>query len=183
MADDYIFDVSRNANPTAAMSSKNATKWFQCKHSPLKNSVTKSVNTLSVITSWMIFSCISENGPPLSTNPMRLAGTIKQYSSSAMPHDTKITTTSGQWVEMPAVWSLRCPYQAKVIKVLEIINSAMVISAALKPVIMKIVCVEKLKYKRLNLQPSFVLRLQIYTFFSNRASIPPLCLTCPNLQV
>ena len=61
---------------------------------------------------------------------MRLAGTIKQYSSNAIPHDTNITTTNGQCVEMPEFCNFKCPYQAKVINVLEITNKPIVRSAA-----------------------------------------------------
>jgi hypothetical protein len=34
--------------------------------------------------------CISVNEPPLPMKPIRLAGTMKQYSTNASPHDSKI---------------------------------------------------------------------------------------------
>lgn len=46
---------------------------------------------------------------------MRLAGIIKEYSASAMPHENNMTTTSGQLRDMPDSCNLRCPYHASVI--------------------------------------------------------------------
>lgn len=40
-----------------------------------------SVKTESETTSWMTFSSQIENGPPNCDDPMRLAGTWKQYSN------------------------------------------------------------------------------------------------------
>src|ERR1043165_8923377 len=46
--------------------------------------------------------------------PMRLAGTAKQYSTKAMAQLTNTTSHSG------AAGNFSCPYQAKVMKTLEI---------------------------------------------------------------
>ena len=43
-----------------------------------------SVKTESETTSWMTFSSQIENGPPNCDDPMRLAGTWKQYSNRAI---------------------------------------------------------------------------------------------------
>ena len=48
------------------------------------NTSAKSVKTESETTSWITFSSQIENGPPNSADPMRLAGTWKQYSNRAM---------------------------------------------------------------------------------------------------
>ncbi|MDT4877020.1 hypothetical protein FQZ97_1125110 [compost metagenome] len=59
---------------------------------------------------------------------MRLAGTASQYSKNAMPQ-LIITTTHSD-----AAGNLRCPYQAKVMKTFEAINSPIGASMAkLKP--------------------------------------------------
>ena len=44
---------------------------------------------------------------------IRFAGTAKQYSIKAMPHDARIATIIGAWV------NFRCPYHANVMKILE----------------------------------------------------------------
>ena len=69
-----------NTKYTAAIRQINAARWFQCKASPLKKMVVNTVKITSVITSWMTFSCINENGPPLPIKPMRLAGIWQEYS-------------------------------------------------------------------------------------------------------
>ena len=99
-------------------------RWFHFRGSPLTKSTAKSVNTTSEITSWMTLSCQSVNGPPSSALPMRLAGTWKQYSNSAMPQlSSTMATTPKRWsCDLKAM----CPYHAKVIKMLEQISSAMV---------------------------------------------------------
>src|ERR1700719_2519842 len=70
----------------------------------------KTMNTATVIASWMIFSWKPLNAP----NPKRLAGTARQYSSKAISHDTTMAFQIGH--EWPY---LRCPYQAKVMNTLE----------------------------------------------------------------
>ena len=50
-------------------------------------------------TSWITFSCIRLNGPPLPVNPRRLAGTWAQYSKNASPQEKRMTRMSGQLVE------------------------------------------------------------------------------------
>jgi len=77
----------------------------------------KSANTVNVTISWMVFSW---NPLRPSCAPRRLAGTIKQYSKKAMPQLIRITFQSA------VPWCFKCPYQAKVMKVLEITKSIMV---------------------------------------------------------
>ena len=103
-----------------------AARWFQCNASPLKNSVVKTVKMMSVMTSWMTLSCISENGPPLPVKPMRLAGIWQEYSKSAMPHDKRMTANSGQWVVTFISCNFKCPYQANVMKMLDTTSRRMV---------------------------------------------------------
>lgn len=95
----------------------------------LKRKVATTVKTIRVITSCIIFSSKSENGPPFSLNPILFAGTMKQYSNSAIPHDTSITANKGQLRDMPVSCSLRWPYQANVMNILETTRSATVIRA------------------------------------------------------
>src|SRR6267378_7474688 len=76
----------------------------------------KTENTDSVITSWMVLSCAVVN----SYEPMRFAGTWKQYSKKAMPQLARITFHSA------SLRYLRWPYHAKVMKMLEIVSSKMV---------------------------------------------------------
>ena len=69
-----------NTRYTAATKSKQANAWFHLNDSPLKAIALKATNTTSVITSCITFNCIRLNGPPFSLNPIRFAGTWKQYS-------------------------------------------------------------------------------------------------------
>ena len=62
-----------------------AARWFQPNAWFWKATSEKTVNTKSVITSWMIFNCTSVKGPPFPTKPIRLAGTMKEYSKRAIP--------------------------------------------------------------------------------------------------
>src|SRR5580765_8584206 len=80
-------------------------------------------NTTRVMISWIVLSCAALN----VWLPMRLAGTWKQYSKKAMPQLIIVTFHSGTF------WYLRCPYQAKVIKMLEINKRKMVIMCVLIP--------------------------------------------------
>ena len=85
-----------------------------------------SVKTVKEITSWMTFSCMRLNGPPFSTNPMRLAGTCAQYSKNATPHEKRITRMSGQLEDIFISWSLRWPYQANVMNTFEATSRSIV---------------------------------------------------------
>ena len=105
----------RNAKNTAATRHPNATRWFQWKDSPLNINITMTVNTDSEITSWITLSCTSENGPPFILDPILFAGTARQYSKNAIPHDNRITRINGHPVEIFISCSFRCPYHAKVI--------------------------------------------------------------------
>ena len=51
------------------------------------------------------------------------------YSKRAMPHEKRMTMYSGQDDEMPAVCSLRWPYQATVMKMLLMMRRIMVVIA------------------------------------------------------
>ena len=73
-----------------------------------------SVKTESETTSWMTFSSQIENGPPNCDDPMRLAGTWKQYSNRAMPQlsSTMASMPKRSSLDLNAMW----PYQASVMK-------------------------------------------------------------------
>ena len=61
---------------------------------------------------------------PLSRNPMRLAGTWKQYSNKAKNQLNKMTPNSGKWSNQLNCWRIfKWPYQAHVIKMLDTINN------------------------------------------------------------
>jgi hypothetical protein len=68
------------------------------------------------MTSWMTLSWSEEK----LRAPMRLAGTCRQYSKSAMDQLTRMTLQSGT----PRY--LRWPYQAKVMKIFEPMSRRMV---------------------------------------------------------
>ena len=87
---------------TASTISTIAAIWFQRIAKPSNITRENTTNTTNVITSWMIFNCISEKGPPLPSKPMRFAGTWRQYSTKAIPHDRSIISHTGHVVEMPA---------------------------------------------------------------------------------
>ena len=80
---------------------------------------TMAVKTVSEMTSWMTLSCIKLKGPPLPLKPMRLAGTVRQYSKKAIPQEKRMIRISGQPVETFISCSLRWPYHAKVMKMFE----------------------------------------------------------------
>src|SRR5271154_2655869 len=69
------------------------------------------------MTSWMVLSCTAVN----SYEPMRLAGTWKQYSKNAISQLTKMTLNSGVWRYF------RWPYQANVMKMFEMVSSSRVV--------------------------------------------------------
>lgn len=74
----------------------------------------------------MIFNCISEKGPPFPAKPIRFAGTWAQYSKKAMNQERAITPIRGQWLITLVSCNFRCPYQAKVMKMLEVISNPIV---------------------------------------------------------
>src|ERR1700688_3812911 len=64
----------------------------------------------------MVLSCAALN----SYEPMRLAGTWKQYSKKAMPQLARMTFQSA------SLRYFRWPYQAKVIKIFEMVSRRIV---------------------------------------------------------
>lgn len=89
----------RKTKKTARTRHTKAARWFQWRDSPLKRRVTTKVKTMRETTSWITFSCIRLNGPPLPLKPRRLAGTWAQYSKNASPQEKRMTRMSGQLVE------------------------------------------------------------------------------------
>lgn len=83
-----------------------------------------SVKTESETTSWMTFSSQIENGPPNCDDPMRLAGTWKQYSNRAMPQlsSTMASMPKRSSLDLNAMW----PYQASVMKAFDMMSRATV---------------------------------------------------------
>ena len=67
-----------------------------------------SVKTESETTSWMTFSSQIENGPPNCDDPMRLAGTWKQYSNRAMPQlsSTMASMPKRSSLDLNAMWPI-----------------------------------------------------------------------------
>ena len=57
---------------------------------------------------------------------MRLAGTVRQYSKKAIPHEKRMTQISGHPVEIFISASFKCPYQANVMKTFEKISMMIV---------------------------------------------------------
>ncbi len=71
------------------------------------------------MTSWIVFGSAAEN----CECPVRLAGTIRQYSTNAIPQ--LITMTVIRAVDL----NLRSPYQAKVMNTFDASNQPMVVTA------------------------------------------------------
>src|SRR4051794_27040541 len=91
----------------------------------LKNRRENSMNTTRVIASWITFNWTRLKGPPFSANPIRLAGTWKQYSKKASPQlNNTITHNASWWPFLPK--NFRCPYQAIVIKAFDKNNKPIV---------------------------------------------------------
>ena len=84
----------------------------------------KTVKTEREMTSWMTLSSQIEKGPPNSADPMRLAGTWKQYSKRAIPQLSRMMKIrlKRSSRDLKAI----CPYQASVMKALEMTSRAMV---------------------------------------------------------
>ena len=129
----------RNTKNTAIIRQMKAARWFHCRPCPLNIKVTITVKTVSDMTSWMTFSCMRENGPPLPLKPILLAGTCAQYSKKATAHENMMTRIRGQPEEIFISWSLRCPYQANVMKMLEVIRRR-IVQTALIVLIISVVC-------------------------------------------
>ena len=59
-----------------------------------------------------------------------VGGIMKQYSAKAMPHDSSMMNISGVVDDITFIsWSLRWPYQANVMKMLDITSSSIVVQA------------------------------------------------------
>jgi len=85
---------------------------------------------IKVITSCITFSCINVKGPPFSTKPIRLAGTWNTYSKKAMLQEKATTPISGKESnQLKVCFIFKCPYQAKVINILETTNNPIVQNA------------------------------------------------------
>jgi hypothetical protein len=65
-------------------------------------------------------------GPPLMLLPSLLAGTINEYSISAINQLTRIAPTSPMFFNKAMSLNFKCPYQAMVMKVFEAISNNMV---------------------------------------------------------
>ena len=120
--------VFQKAKTTARMMQAKLTRWFQRMGSPLKTVATMTVKTSSETHSWMTFSSISEKGPPVICEPMRLAGIMNEYSKKAMPHERAMMPMSGQSLMTFICCSFRLPYQAKVMKTLLTMSIKIVIN-------------------------------------------------------
>ena len=118
-----------NTKYTARIRHTKAAKWFQCSDCPWNRRFAIPAKTMSDTTSWITLSWTSVKGPPLSIKPIRLAGTWQQYSKKAMHHENAMTPISGQLLLTPVCWSFRCPYQARVMKMLLASNSSIVYNA------------------------------------------------------
>jgi len=66
------------------------------------------------------------NGPPFIDAPSLFAGTINEYSSSAIPQLIKIAVIIPEFFKKEMSLKRKCPYQAIVIKELDAIKSNMV---------------------------------------------------------
>lgn len=76
----------------------------------------------------MTFNCTRVKGPPFILNPIRLAGTRKQYSKKAIPHERSIIPISGHPVVIFISSSFRWPYHAKVIKMFDVRRNRTVVN-------------------------------------------------------
>ena len=101
-------------------------RWFIRNDSVLNTTREKTTNTVSVITSWITFNSINENGPSLPWKPILLAGTWKQYSKKAIAQLINIMAKRPKDSTHFNSLNFRWPYQANVIKELESTNSPIV---------------------------------------------------------
>ncbi len=96
----FLFAVIKSSlfegKKTASIINTKETMWFQRKVSVLKTAMTMMVNTVNETASCMTFNWIRLNGPPFCMAPIRLAGTMNEYSNKAMPHGIRMTRNSGR---------------------------------------------------------------------------------------
>ena len=75
----------------------------------------------------MSFNCHMLNGPPFSSDPILLAGTIKLYSNKAIPQLIRMVVINPAVFKNETSLNRKWPYQAMVIKVFDAIKSKMVV--------------------------------------------------------
>ena len=120
------------------------------------------VKIVKVITSWITLSCQMLKGPPFSIYPNLFAGTWNAYSKRAINQLIRIMLSNPKLLNHEISLNLRCPYHANVMKVLEIIKKAIVIS----PLAIEIWFFEVQKYKIeiVNMNYDRLLFQQFYLF-------------------
>ena len=80
--------------------------------------------------SCITLSCISEKGPPCPAKPIRFAGTWHKYSRKAIDQLNTITPINGKDAnQLNYCFNFKCPYQAKVMNILDITNKPTVYNA------------------------------------------------------
>lgn len=94
-----------------------AAKWRQCSGSPS----TTTMNPPKITRAMASCATLSCPADQPWAKPMRLAGTAKQYSTSAMPQLIRMTSISGLVIP-----PFKCQYQATVMKRFEMTRRAMV---------------------------------------------------------
>src|SRR5262249_3002494 len=112
--------LPKNAKYTAPTMNSIETTVFHRGDSP-NASQAYTMKTARVMHSCDTLSCVSEN----FSDPIRLAGTWKMYSASAISQLTRMASTSGWFL------CLRWPYQAIVMNVFEIVSSRTNLSVVL----------------------------------------------------
>ena len=111
---------------TASTKNPKPMRWFNLNVSFLNIVMLMIMKTVNDTTSWMTLSWTSENGPPWIMEPILFAGIMNEYSKNANPQLHTIISISGQ-SEMTFISdNLRLPYQANVMKMLEMINNNIV---------------------------------------------------------
>lgn len=104
-----------NIKKTAKIKKKNEMMWFSLKVSVLKTNSVKPAKTTNVMTSWITFNWIRENGPPFPLKPILLAGTWNIYSKSAIPQLINIIEANPNLLSHFSSENFKCPYQAIII--------------------------------------------------------------------
>lgn len=69
--------------------------------------IEKMMKTDRVMTSWRILSCMRLKGPSLPVNPIRLAGTWRQYSKKAIDQLKRMIAIRGRFLNHGSSFNLR----------------------------------------------------------------------------
>ena len=112
------------------------------------------------MTSWITFNCHRLKGPPFSEKPILFAGTWKRYSKKATPQLIRTTTNKLTPTSLFISFNFKCPYQASVIKTLEIISNIIGRMILFILIFFRLKNIDPFRNDQLIIFPSFMCRIR-----------------------